>query len=1145
MQPGDVIAERYELISLAGEGGMGRVFHAWDQGLERSVAIKLLHQHRRDDEGEAQRFLAEARAAAGLRTPHVAAVHDFGYHRDQPYLVLGYIDGPSLSELLRAGPLAPVRTARLLLHACEALSQVHALGLVHCDVKPDNFRIAHGPGQQEQLVLLDFGIARAVAADRDSAEAGDMAVVGAPAYMAPEQMADSSLADARSDLYSLGVVAYQLLTGELPFAAGNTMELLLAVRDRQPTSLQERGAMISDEFEATVLRCLEKDPDARFASADELRQALRSIPDFAWCFPSEPDPPLPVSVEDEAASIVLSAYPWASATKSRRRSIELPPLLAHEERMSAAAAELPTGAILVGSRSPFQVLAEGSGKPRSRSERSGEDLLPQAPNSSPSVELSRSPSLLPSGFWGGAAASSTTTSLSFGSRTRGQTPDEALQQRLSVEPSGRRRRRAWRAVRDAVSALFALLVRALRRQRAQRATPLLTSAAATTVRAAAATAAGGERDLVSAYAKAAGFAVTSDDGELVELRPGSGQALPAGRYLALRMYADANAVAMQTLATAAFQRDAQRLYRLAGTPSEPCWVLLVDARPPGVGIYREQHTLVRERHLRMLSVRPQAMQAAVRSGGVPAHFAALLAQTRDDPFAFEGPIEDELEFFGSGEHIRALLDDVRMRKGSVGVFGLDKWGTTSLLRRLRAELLADGGHAVVWIDCRLAPRLDDAWLRQTLLACLSEATGARRPRRGAATLEQVLAMARRCAEQYQGRPPVLLFDRADEILAPARAEAGAIAAAADLLRRLADHEAPVVLVLGGVQDGVVTARRLQVRGGDLPNPLWRALQARYAPLFTREETDEFLRRMCSRAGFEMHPGALARVHALTGGHKYLCRLLGSAVCARVRRIARPGEPVAEALVLEAARMVIVHHDDYFAALLERAPLAARLLLVRLSAGVLSHDDIFGRADEISDTAREVRDGFGALPVAERREVVGFLLRHGLVEEREGAYALVIELFARWLYAHSGAARRVPFDFGGPGASPDGGRASAAAPGAAVISPGAAPRANGNQMPPAQGRDHQRRELARLRVLLSERFTAGELELLLATLGVALEEVTSRASPLPKQAHDVVGWFERRSRLPELRDAVRKVRPGEFAPSAPAAGTADHAPPAAE
>jgi eukaryotic-like serine/threonine-protein kinase len=265
------IAGRYELGDRLGLGGMSTVLVAFDTRLERYVAIKLLAEHLADDAQFVTRFRREAMAAARLVHPNIVQVYDYGL--DEPsgryYIVMERIVGPSGAQVLRDRGRLPIDEAvDWIAQACRGLEYAHRMGVVHRDVKPGNLLLSEGDGT---IKLADFGIAKTASEESSITQVGS--VLGTAAYLAPEQAAGEEAGPA-ADLYGLGVVAYQMLAGRLPYEAQSLTELALKQQREVPPPLHHVDPSIPPQLAVAVERALALRPDARYASADEMRQAI-------------------------------------------------------------------------------------------------------------------------------------------------------------------------------------------------------------------------------------------------------------------------------------------------------------------------------------------------------------------------------------------------------------------------------------------------------------------------------------------------------------------------------------------------------------------------------------------------------------------------------------------------------------------------------------------------------------------------------------------------------------------------------------------------------------------------------------------------------------------------------------------------------
>jgi tRNA A-37 threonylcarbamoyl transferase component Bud32 len=265
----EVIAGRYQLEHLVGSGGMSKVYRAHDRLLERTVALKILHEHYSQDEEYVERFRREARAVAQLAHPNVVTVIDRGEHEGRQYIVFEYVDGENLKELVaREGPLPPKQVVELGLQIARALSTAHSRGVVHRDVKPQNVLLS----EEGLPKVTDFGIARS--SDVESVTLTGT-VMGTSEYISPEQ-ARGEPVDFRSDVYSLGAILYELCTGEVPFSGENPVSVAMRHLHEPVPSARARRREIPSRLDAAIRRAMAKDPAERFESMDELIAELHA-----------------------------------------------------------------------------------------------------------------------------------------------------------------------------------------------------------------------------------------------------------------------------------------------------------------------------------------------------------------------------------------------------------------------------------------------------------------------------------------------------------------------------------------------------------------------------------------------------------------------------------------------------------------------------------------------------------------------------------------------------------------------------------------------------------------------------------------------------------------------------------------------------
>ncbi len=281
---GKVLDGRYTLLELIGSGGMGRVYKAMQLQLGRVVALKLLKPARgvHMDPGFQRRFFLEASLTARLHHPNTIVVHDFGKAEDGTYYIaMEWVQGDTLKKLLaERGPLPWERALNIGQQVCRSVREAHRLGLVHRDLKPANVMVAQEETYRDLVKVLDFGLVKSFAAESDRrvtytelTEAG--AMLGSPKYMAPEQAMQE--ADPRSDIYSVGVMLYEMLSGAVPFDGQEAVQIITRHIHEKPQPLSSRAPQVPAGVSALVMRCLEKDPAARFQSMDELLEAMRHV----------------------------------------------------------------------------------------------------------------------------------------------------------------------------------------------------------------------------------------------------------------------------------------------------------------------------------------------------------------------------------------------------------------------------------------------------------------------------------------------------------------------------------------------------------------------------------------------------------------------------------------------------------------------------------------------------------------------------------------------------------------------------------------------------------------------------------------------------------------------------------------------------
>ncbi|MEM9695374.1 MAG: serine/threonine-protein kinase, partial [Myxococcota bacterium] len=272
--PGDVLEGKYRLLRRVGRGGMGVLFEAEHLELPTKVAIKL--SLRAQTAEQLARFRREAAVVVGIRSEHVCRVYDVGSTAaEEPYIVMELLPGEDLGQHLeRRGPLDANTAVNYLLQACEGLAEAHLEGVVHRDLKPSNLFLTRRRDGSPLVKVLDFGIAKAGHEGGPHASlTSEEAIFGSPTYMSPEQLTKTKDVDGRTDIWSLGVTLYELLSGRVPFAAPSTAEVVVEILNKEPPPIAARG--LSAELTAILRHCLQKFPDQRFVHLGALAAALR------------------------------------------------------------------------------------------------------------------------------------------------------------------------------------------------------------------------------------------------------------------------------------------------------------------------------------------------------------------------------------------------------------------------------------------------------------------------------------------------------------------------------------------------------------------------------------------------------------------------------------------------------------------------------------------------------------------------------------------------------------------------------------------------------------------------------------------------------------------------------------------------------
>lgn len=367
---GLVLDGRYQIIRRIGAGGMASVYEARRVGLERRFAVKILRPELAENESNVRRFLREARAAASIQHSNIVSIEDVGSMAVPVYFVMEYLEGVDLrQELKRVGRFEWPRVQDLTLQIVDALAAAHNSGIVHRDVKPANCFLVRDPSGSERIKVLDFGIAKVLEDSQEFTQnvTATHGIVGTVAYMAPEQ-ARSGTVDARTDVYALGTMLYEMLAGTVPFPDKNPFVVIGRLLGELPVQLRMHRPDLPVDLEALVMTCLEKDPDARFQSMEALGNAISA------CQPEGVVGTAKVRLPSGLVRAAATRNPAASASSSTGPG-RTAPLLSAAVSGSASSPSRPQSVAAAPAAARFEDESESSAALRRRAPASSRDTM--------------------------------------------------------------------------------------------------------------------------------------------------------------------------------------------------------------------------------------------------------------------------------------------------------------------------------------------------------------------------------------------------------------------------------------------------------------------------------------------------------------------------------------------------------------------------------------------------------------------------------------------------------------------------------------------------------------------------------------------------------------------------------------------------
>lgn len=452
LEPGQIIQQKYRIVKLLGEGGMGAVYEGLNEKIQRKVAIKVLHSGVSENKDAVQRFEREAKAAGTIGSDHIAEVLDMGeFPNGDRYMVMEFLDGETLSSRIEGkGRLTPQEAAQIVAQVLDGLGAAHNAGIIHRDLKPDNvFLLKTKAGRKDFVKILDFGISKfnQLSGDSQMSMTRTNAVLGTPYYMSPEQAKGSKNIDVRSDLYSVGVILYEAVTGQVPFNADTFNELIFKIVLETPPPPEQFVPNLDPGFGSIIRRAMTREPAQRFQNAQEFHDTLvqwmdgHAVPLFQDTATATRPSVVSMPDADAAAKTGFSAgqpatpAPWSGDSPSGD-SLPQPPktsgFLIGAAVLAAIATVVGLGVFVIGPMFSDKTTSSGTQTPSATATTTVSATAPAATSASPVASADPVPSASAS-----AAVTASATSKPTSAPANPNANNPAVKPPAGKNPTGR------------------------------------------------------------------------------------------------------------------------------------------------------------------------------------------------------------------------------------------------------------------------------------------------------------------------------------------------------------------------------------------------------------------------------------------------------------------------------------------------------------------------------------------------------------------------------------------------------------------------------------------------------------------------------------------------------------------------------------